>query len=61
MAGGAFCEFNKIEQVSNTTWQVVSSCNDRAKTWTENVRLTLMTSELRWTSERGTHTYYRCY
>ena len=61
MAGGAFCEFNKTEQVSNTTWQVVSSCNDRAKTWTENVRLTLMTSELRWTSERGTHTYYRCY
>ena len=47
MAGGAFCEFNKIEQLSNITWQIVSSCKDRAKTWTANVRLTLMTSELK--------------
>ena len=43
-----------------TAWRLRAECASKTERWNANVRLTVSTSKLIWSSERGTTTYVRC-
>jgi peptidoglycan hydrolase-like protein with peptidoglycan-binding domain len=59
-AFGATCEFRSTERESSNVWRFRAECASKTERWNANVRLTVSTSKLTWSSERGTTTYVRC-
>jgi hypothetical protein len=57
---GASCEFHSTQRESSNTWRLRAECSSNAERWNANIRLTVSTSKLTWSSERGTTTYVRC-
>ena len=59
-AFGAGCEFRSTERESSNVWRLRAECASKTERWNANVRVTVSTSKLTWSSERGTETYVRC-
>ena len=59
-AFGTACEFHSTERESSNVWRLRAECASKTERWNANVRLTVSTSKLIWSSERGTTTYVRC-
>jgi hypothetical protein len=59
-AFGTACEFRSTERESSNVWRLRAECANKTKRWNANIRLTVSTSKLTWSSERGTETYVRC-
>jgi hypothetical protein len=59
-AFGTACEFRSTERESSNVWRLRAECASKTERWNANVRLTVSTSKLTWSSERGTTTYVRC-
>jgi Putative peptidoglycan binding domain len=59
-AFGTVCEFHSTERESSNVWRLRAECASKTERWNANVRLTVSTSKLIWSSERGTTTYLRC-
>jgi hypothetical protein len=59
-AFGAACVFRSTERESPNVWRLRAECASKTERWNANVRLTVSTSKLTWSSERGTETYVRC-
>jgi hypothetical protein len=57
---GARCEFQSVKQEVAGSWRVRAVCSVARDSWTANISLKLVGSNLRWSSERGTETYVRC-
>jgi hypothetical protein len=57
---GASCEFHSSQRESSNAWRLRAECSSKTERWTANIRLTVSTSKLTWSSERGTTTYVRC-
>jgi Putative peptidoglycan binding domain len=57
---GASCEFHSSQQESSNAWRLRAECSSNTARWNANIRLTVSTSKLTWSSERGTTTYMRC-
>jgi DNA-binding helix-hairpin-helix protein with protein kinase domain len=56
--GGA-CEFKTIDNEASD-WRVGAICTDGKKSWNANIKLTVRSNQLIWSSGRGVSTYYRC-
>ena len=59
-AFGTACEFRSAERESSNVWRLRAECASKTERWNANIRLTVSTSKLTWSSERGTETYVRC-
>jgi hypothetical protein len=59
-AFGTACEFRSTERESSNVWRLRAECASKTERWNANVRLTVSTTKLIWSSERGTTTYVRC-
>ena len=59
-AFGTACEFRSTERESSNVWRLRAECASKTERWNANVRLTVSTTKLTWSSERGTTTYVRC-
>jgi peptidoglycan hydrolase-like protein with peptidoglycan-binding domain len=59
-AFGTACEFRSTERESSNVWRLRAECASKTERWNTNIRLTVSTSKLTWSSERGTTTYVRC-
>ena len=59
-AFGTACEFRSTERESSNVWRLRAECASKTERWNANIRLTVSTSKLTWSSERGTETYVRC-
>jgi putative peptidoglycan binding protein len=59
-AFGTACEFHSTERESSNVWRLRAECASKTERWNANIRLTVSTSKLTWSSERGTTTYVRC-
>ena len=59
-AFGAACEFRSTERESSNVWRFRAECASKTERWNANIRFTVSTSKLTWSSERGTTTYVRC-
>ena len=59
-AFGTACEFRSTERESSNVWRLRAECANKTERWNANIRLTVSTSKLTWSSERGTETYVRC-
>jgi len=59
-AFGTACVFRSTERESSNVWRLRAECASKTERWNANVRLTVSTSKLIWSSERGTTTYVRC-
>ena len=57
---GTACEFRSTERESSNVWRLRAECASKTERWNANIRLTVSTSKLTWSSERGTETYVRC-
>jgi peptidoglycan hydrolase-like protein with peptidoglycan-binding domain len=57
---GASCEFHSAQRESSNVWQLRAECVSKTERWNANIRFTVSTSKLTWSSERGTTTYVRC-
>jgi peptidoglycan hydrolase-like protein with peptidoglycan-binding domain len=57
---GASCEFHSTQRESSNAWRLRAECASQTERWNANIRLTISTSKLTWSSERGTTTYVRC-
>jgi Putative peptidoglycan binding domain len=57
---GASCEFHSSQRESSNAWRLRAKCSSNTERWNANIRLTVSTSKLTWSSERGTTTYVRC-
>jgi Putative peptidoglycan binding domain len=57
---GASCEFHSTQRETSNAWRLRAECSSNTERWTANIRLTVSTSKLTWSSERGTTTYVRC-
>ena len=57
---GASCEFHSTQRESSNAWRLRAECSSNTERWNANIRLTVSTSKLTWSSERGTTTYVRC-
>jgi hypothetical protein len=57
---GASCEFQSSQRESSNVWRLRAECASKTERWNANIRLTVCTSKLTWSSERGTTTYVRC-
>jgi len=57
---GVKCEFQSVKQEVAGSWRVRAACSVARDSWTANISLKLVGSNLRWSSERGTETYVRC-
>jgi hypothetical protein len=60
-AFGTACEFRSTERESSNVWRLRAECSSKNERWNANIRLTVSTSKLTWSSERGTETYVRCH
>jgi peptidoglycan hydrolase-like protein with peptidoglycan-binding domain len=58
-AGGAGCDFLSTK-VENNTWSMKAQCRADDKSWIANIALSRQGDQLKWASERGTTTYFRC-
>jgi hypothetical protein len=59
-AFGTACEFHSTQRESSNVWRLRAECASKTERWNANIRFTVSTSELTWSSERGTTTYVRC-
>ena len=59
-AFGTACEFNSTQRESSNVWRLRAECASKTERWNANIRFTVSTSKLTWSSERGTTTYVRC-
>ena len=59
-AFGTACEFNSAQRESSNVWRLRAECASKTERWNANIRFTVSTSKLTWSSERGTTTYVRC-
>jgi hypothetical protein len=59
-AFGAACEFHSTQRESSNVWRLRADCASKTERWNANIRFTVSTSKLTWSSERGTTTYMRC-
>ncbi len=59
-AFGAACEFRSTQRESSNVWRLRADCASKTERWNANIRFTVSTSKLTWSSERGTTTYMRC-
>ena len=59
-AFGTACEFRSTERESSNVWRLRAECASKTERWNANIRLTVSTSKLTWSSERGTTIYVRC-
>ena len=59
-AFGTACEFHSTQRESSNVWRLRAECASKTERWNANVRVTVSTSKLTWSSERGTTTYVRC-
>jgi hypothetical protein len=59
-AFGAACEFHSTQRESSNVWRLRAECASKTERWNANIRFTVSTSKLIWSSERGTTTYIRC-
>src|SRR5262245_25968676 len=59
-AFGTACEFRSTERESSNVWRLRAECASKTERWNANIRLTVSTSKLTWSSERGTTSYVRC-
>ena len=57
---GASCEFQSSQRESSNAWRLRAECASKTERWNANIRLTVATNKLTWSSERGTTTYVRC-
>jgi hypothetical protein len=58
---GVRCDFRSVRQEGASHWRVRARCSAEDKSgWTANIKLAMVGSKLRWSSERGTETYLRC-
>jgi hypothetical protein len=57
---GASCEFHSSQRESSNAWRLRAECSSNTERWNAIIRLTVSTSKLTWSSERGTTTYVRC-
>src|SRR5215471_514033 len=57
---GVSCEFHSSQRESSNGWRMRAKCSSNTERWNANIRLTVSTSKLTWSSERGTTTYVRC-
>src|SRR5262249_32580708 len=56
----ASCEFQSTQRESSNAWRLRAECSSKTERWKANIRLTVSTSKLTWSSERGTTIYVRC-
>jgi Putative peptidoglycan binding domain len=54
------CEFHSTQRESSNVWRLRAECASKTERWNANIRFTVSTSKLTWSSERGTTTYVRC-
>jgi len=59
-AFGTACEFHSTQKESSNVWRLRAECASKTERWNANIRFTVSTSKLTWSSERGTTTYVRC-
>jgi peptidoglycan hydrolase-like protein with peptidoglycan-binding domain len=59
-AFGIACEFRSTQRESSNVWRLRAECASKTERWNANIRFTVSTSKLTWSSERGTTTYVRC-
>ena len=59
-AFGTACEFRSTQRESSNVWRLRAECSSKTERWNANIQLTVSTSKLTWSSERGTTTYVRC-
>jgi hypothetical protein len=59
-AYGTACEFNSTQRESSNVWRLRAECTSKTERWNANIRFTVSTNKLIWSSERGTTTYIRC-
>src|SRR5262249_31825925 len=59
-AYGTACEFHSTQRESSNVWRLRAECASKTDRWNANIRFTVSTSKLIWSSERGTTTYIRC-
>ena len=59
-AFGTACEFHSTQRESSNVWRLRAECASKTERWNANIRFTVSTSKLTWSSERGTTTYVRC-
>jgi len=59
-AYGTACEFHSTQRESSNVWRLRAECASKTERWNANIRFTVSTSKLIWSSERGTTTYIRC-
>jgi hypothetical protein len=58
-AGETFCTFSN-RKPTDTGWRVVATCSNGTAHWTNEVRLSVKSERLVWSSRRGTQIYTRC-
>ena len=59
VAGNSSCLFQQ-KSLNAEVWSVAAVCSSPGKRWDANIRLSREGNILRWASERGVETYYRC-
>ena len=59
-AYGTACEFHSTQREGSNVWRLRAECTSKSERWNANIRFTVSTSKLIWSSERGTTTYNRC-
>lgn len=57
---GDTCRFGSVQSAGDNSWRMTATCTVGGRTHRSNVRLTLSGQSLKWTSENGEATYYRC-
>lgn len=58
-AGRAGCDFLSTK-MENNIWSVKAQCRTDDGSWIANIALSRQGDQLKWASERGTTTYFRC-
>jgi hypothetical protein len=59
-AAAGRCDFRSVKQEAAGRWRIRAVCSAAGQAWHANIALTLIGSNLRWSSERGSETYVRC-
>ncbi len=58
MAGPTTCRFGEVRRAGGA-WVTAAACRNAGRRWTSQVRLTVESNRLTWTSERGATSYLR--
>ncbi len=59
-ASGGICEFKSVRPERSGIWRVAAVCSVDGSSWKANIRLAVTATGLKWSSEKGEETYYRC-